>query len=298
MGQIVGAYPVYAPLTDPTPVVSALAGSPLVDGLEIPFTDERITAPPGSRGDWRYVVTLIPQTMARMASDADFGLASPDREGRLAAVRLVRALHREVTAGGRVLAVELHSAPTRTATADALFESLSEIVRWDWDGTQVVIEHCDAWTDAHPVEKGFLPFTQELDVARSVGVGLSVNWARSVIESRDPGTALAHIAAAAGQGLLRGVVFSSVSDQDTSLGRAWADLHLLPADSTSSPAGSLLTSSDLARCVAAADDAWIGFKVNMDAGTPVETRCAGLLEVARLIDDARPTRPGTCPAAC
>lgn len=292
MGQIVGAYPVYGALPDPRPVVAALAASPLVGGLEIPFLNGRIEVPPGARHDWGYVVTLIPQTMARVGAGPRFGLASPDPDGRAAAIDVVRALHREVATGReRVLAVELHSAPTRSASAGAFLESLTEVAGWDWGPTQVVVEHCDAWTDAHPVEKGFLPFADELDVADAAGVGICVNWARSVIESRSPEDGWSQVVAAAGRGLLRGLILSSVADRPTILGPAWADLHLAPSGTRLAPAGSLLDPAGIARCIGAAGAAWVGFKINAAAHTSPQDRIAGLLEVAQLIGRSRCAAP-------
>lgn len=284
MGSIVGAYPLYTGLDDPSPVIEALAASDLVRGLEVPVTGGKVTLPPGGHPDWVYVVSLIPETMARMALDPVFGLASPDLDGRAAAVRVVRDVHAQIVhADVPVLAVELHSAPTRIADPGAFEESLATITGWDWGATDVVVEHCDAWTTAHPVQKGFLSQAAELDVAGATGAGVTVNWARSVIESRDLETGLDHIEAARDSGLLRGVMFSSVSNADTAFGPAWSDMHLVPTGTSDTTPGSLLDPATIWACLEAAPDAWYGFKINATPDTPVDVRIAHLLETAALV---------------
>ena len=53
-------------------------------------------------------------------------------------------------------------------------------------------------------------------------IGICINWARSVLETRDPTTPLAH-ARVAGE-LLRGVVFSGCSGEGSVYGE-WLDSH-------------------------------------------------------------------------
>ncbi|NHB84980.1 DUF4862 family protein [Tessaracoccus sp. HDW20] len=133
MGQIVGAYAVLGGLEDARPVVDALAASPLVEGLEVPFRGGVVDVPPGAPATWRYVVTLIPETMQRVGADPTFGLATPDPAGRAEALDYLRRVHAAVTGSGLdVIAVELHSAPTRTASLAHFTESLTEIAGWDW----------------------------------------------------------------------------------------------------------------------------------------------------------------------
>jgi len=286
MGQIVGAYAVLGGLEDARPVVAALAASPLVEGLEVPFRGGRIDVPAGAPSAWRYVVTLIPETMQQVGADPTFGLASPDAAGRARALDYVRQVHAAVTASGLdVIAVELHSAPTRTASLAHFTQSLSEIAGWDWGSTQVVIEHADAWSDEHPVEKGFLTLAEELEAAESAGVGVSVNWARSVIETRDPATGLSHVREAAARGLLRGLMFSSVSPVDNDVSGGWIDAHLAPTGLSISPEGSLLTPEIIADCCEAAGDVWRGFKISVPASLDAEARGAALLEMLALVDN-------------
>ena len=48
--------------------------------------------------------------------------------------------------GGRMLAVEVHSAPNTTGAASsstAFAESLREILSWDWEGAHLVVDPCE-----------------------------------------------------------------------------------------------------------------------------------------------------------
>ncbi len=190
-----------------------------------------------------------------------------------------------------ILAVELQSAPRRTGSAAAFADSLAEIASWDWNGVGLVVEHCDAWTTAHDVAKGFLSQAAELDVIAALQgaetrVSGGVNWARSVIETRDVATGAAHVRAAAARGLLGAVMFSSVADRETALGPAWADVHLAPTRTTGAAAGSLLTPELILEALAAAgpSDAIIGLKVNLGPGvlSPAQ-QVARLLEIAAFV---------------
>ena len=286
MGQIVGAYAVLGGLVDTRPVVDALAASPSVEGLEVPFRGGVIEVPAGAPESWRYVVTLIPETMQRVGADSTFGLASPDPAGRDAALDYVRQVHAAVTASDLdVIAVELHSAPPQDASVDAFTASLNEIAGWEWGDTQLVIEHSDAWTSLHPVEKGFLTLADELDAAEAAGVGVSINWARSVIETREAATGLAHVREAAARGLLRGLMLSSVSPVDNDVSGGWIDAHLAPTGLSFSPEGSLLTPEIMTDCGDAAGDAWRGFKISVPPSMDAEARAAALLEMVALVDE-------------
>lgn len=287
MGQIVGGYALFGGLDDAGPLVKALAASPLVEGLEVPFRGGIIEVPEGAPAGWRYVITMIPETMRRVGEDPRFGLASPDADGRAAALDLLREVHAAVSVSElEVVAVEVHSAPTRTADAEAFAASLADIVSWGWASTEIVVEHCDAFSDEHPVEKGFLTLAEELDAAEDAGVGVSINWARSVIETRDAATGLAHVSEAAARRLLRGVIFSSVSPEDNEVGGAWIDSHLAPAGLGISPRGTLLTAETMAQCLSVAGEAWRGFKIVLPADFDAEARAAGALEMASLVESA------------
>jgi len=289
----IGAYPSYGAPTSAlaVPVVEGLAASSRVRGLELPFLEGGVCLPAGASlpGEWCHLVTMIPATMGE-SSDL-YGLASPDASGREAALGLLRSVREVVVRRGDVLAVEVQSAPCRTGSAAIFMDSLGEIAGWDWNGVELVVEHCDAWSEAHPVEKGFLPFADELAAVASVQgsatrVTAGVNWARSVIESRDVATGAAHVAQAARRGLLGALMFSSVGDRESALGGPWRDVHLAPVGIPGAPEGTLLTAELIAETVAAAGpyDGILGLKINLGpAAADPATIVERLLQIADLI---------------
>lgn len=267
-------------------------------------------APPPRR---RHVVTLVPGTMQQLARDARFGLASDDEGGRAAAVGFARLARDAVArvcaaAGGRgaVAAVELHSAPAGAgASAAALRASLRELRAMDWCGAELVVEHCDARDGVAPV-KGFLPLFYELDAIAGAlrddaerddagaaparaPLGVCINWARSVLETRDPARAEEHVAAAAAAGLLRGLVVSGCGTDDKY--GSWLDAHM-PMDELAP--GSVLKRGALERCARAAAQAaaaagrpllFSGVKITLQPGeAPAEVRAdanVAMLDVLR-----------------
>jgi len=306
--HIVGAYAASPAEADQDEWFEALAGLPGFAGLEMayydglrPHGDESVLS--RLRPEWDLVLTGVPCATTRSRTDAAYGIASPVDEGRIAAVADVRAMfecaQRVHDRVGRaaVVAVEVQSAPNRvigTGTTDALAASLTEIARWEWGSTRVVVEHCDALVPGHPSEKGFLSLEDELAAvgraAQATGrpVGVSVNWGRSALEGRSAATAEAHVALVAEAGLLAGLVFSGVSDRDTAYGSAWSDTHLPP--DTVEP-GSLLTEDAVARCLKAArsaDLAFCGIKMCAKPDTaPVADRIGILGEALAVLDRAR-----------
>ncbi|MBI4899785.1 MAG: DUF4862 family protein [Actinobacteria bacterium] len=289
----IGAYPTYGPPASPSAaaVVTLLAASPLVAGLELPFVDGEVALPPVAvPSAWQHVITLMPATMSSITADPAWGPASPDHAGRAAAIALLKAVRDVVSRRTDVAAVALQSAPARTGTPAAFAETLAEVASWDWNGARLVVEHCDAWSTRHRPEKGFLSLADELDVISSLSsvtpVTAGVNWARSVIETREVTTATEHVRSAAGRGLLGALMFSSVADVATDLGEAWRDVHLAPSGCSGAPAGSLLTPALVAEARRAAEpyDGILGLKVNL--GPTVQSpadQAAGLLEVAALV---------------
>ncbi|WP_116947729.1 DUF4862 family protein [Jiangella endophytica] len=298
MPFIVGAYAAaprgLEPGTQFRTYVDDVLGLPAVDGLEVPFQENgspwndpaylRATAPTSE-----HVLTMIPATIMALAGSPAQGLASSDDAGRKQAVEQLRRAFEFVTdvnagSGGRFTAVELHSAPRHPHTsADAFRATLDEVLAWDWGGVRLLIEHSDAHSDAHEPAKGFLPLADELAVADERGIGLSLNWGRSAIETRSADGPREHIAAAVRGGRLDGLVFSGVSDADTLDGPAWADLHLPIRDWSDAPiageaATSLLTSAEVTGCVrAAGGPAIVGVKV----GSPSTATPADCLDLVR-----------------
>ena len=120
MGQIVGGYAAFGGLTDARPVVEALAASPLVDGLETPFRGGVIEVPAGAPDTWRYVVTLIPETMQRVGADAIAGAVEAELRARLRAAGRDQA---SVRVSGRI--------DEQAVPAGALTTEVGEIAgRW------------------------------------------------------------------------------------------------------------------------------------------------------------------------
>jgi hypothetical protein len=303
-GYVVDAYAASPALRQWDPAAeeayyAALAADPRVAALELPWIgglhphdDEWLVAHlPDRLGA---VFTDIPWTVQRGGADPAFGLASSDAAGRAAARETagrmrdgIRRLHDRL--GRRaVRAVELHSAPRAThGDAASLAASLAEVAAWDWDGAHLVIEHCDAWSPEHPVEKGYLPLDDEIAAIRDAGVdvGVAINWGRSAIETRDADAVAGQIARAAESGLLRGLMLSGASDADGEVGGAWVDAHHPFRRSPEHPHGdpvSLLTEE---RATAAAHAAgcleWAGVKVAWPSGRP-----GSPAERARMVADA------------
>lgn len=238
--------------------LSAISTLPHVAGLEVPFyggsgSGETLpgTALHKYDGGWflhavrhlpqhlTFTITTIPDTMDRLSQQPAFGLASRDTEGRQAALaaasRAAEAVRSLNDALGRqaVRAVHLFSAPRPPAgvSTRALRASLAELAGYGWDGVRPVLEHCDAAIGSGPWIKGFLPVEAEIEaiLAADAGVGLAVNWARSVIEQQDVSAPDRHLKLADDAGVLAGAVLSGCSPVGTSYGRAWDDAHLPPA---------------------------------------------------------------------
>ena len=289
-------------------VVRAAAEDGSVDGLEVPWTGSLGVADLAevlstTRPDWRIVVTSLPGTMARVAGQTTFGLASPDPDGRRAAMADVANLRSAVESlndelGSAVVsAIEVHSAPAgddELSGRSALARSLDTIVEWDWDGAQILLEHVDAKVAGHAPAKGFLSLEDELDVIaeNSVPVGILINWGRSAIELRDAGQVIDHLAMAREAGVLKGLIFSGVSAVTTAYGAAWADQHLPPSPQESE---SLLTAElmeDALRVAGPLD--FTGVKMSW-RGTSLEDGTVMLLRaahtVAAISDRYRQTTP-------
>lgn len=319
MSYIVGAYAAAPPPnTASSEVVAAfydaLAELPDVRGLELPCHDHPAATRDAwwsakLRPEWDYVVTTIPGTMARLQPDPQFGLASTDGRGRAAALDFVRDVQQSVeqlnSSLGRaaVIGVELHSAPNQSqpgvqGSRDTLVESLTEISSWDWAGARLTIEHCDAFTLAHRVEKGFLSLGEEIAAVSAVNAntdanwGISINWGRSAVEARDAGVVAEHIAEARQAGVLAGLIFSGAADEDGPFGLAWEDTHLPPSDPARDHTGSvsLLTRAEIAKSLAATVNPseldFLGFKVGVrPLDSTVDSRIAVIRDTMRILDE-------------
>jgi hypothetical protein len=292
---IIGAYPAQPEGPQQRQFFEELAAIAAIRGLELPYrAGGGEPWPAGAPDAWSAVVTAIPGTMQRIGLNGRFGLASTDTEGRRAAVDFTAGIRSYAAAlqdeGHRVEAVALHSAPSGHGAPEPLAESLSEILGWDWQGATVVIEHCDALRSGQNPEKGFLSFRDETDIVRSLrgqgqDIGILVNWARSVIETRDSRAAVEHLAGAREAGVLSGVMFSGCSAETTEFGYPWIDAHLPAVEVEGAPASSLLTGPEIARCLReAADSPIVGLKIGLsrEAVSPSE-RAARVRQMCDLI---------------
>lgn len=295
MSMIVGAYPAQ-PEDSRRRFYEELGQVPSIRGLELPYGPWGGQPwPAGAPEGWTAVITAIPGTMQRLKVANAFGLASTDPDGRKAALDFVSGLREYALAladdGHRVEAVELHSAPPLRSSAVFLEQSLKEVLDWDWGDTRVLIEHCDAPRAGGKPEKGFLTFQEELDVTSSLhgqgagNLGIVINWGRSVIESRNPDTAVEHVAGARAAGVLAGVMFSGCSPVSTEFGYPWIDAHLPAVEVEGAPPGSLLNHGEIRRCLAAAGPVPItGFKIGLPQhGLSIKDRVERLKQMGALI---------------
>ncbi|MGP9799943.1 DUF4862 family protein [Rheinheimera sp. NSM] len=260
-----------------TAFYNELKALPDIKGLEHPFwgalhqhDDNWFLA--NIQPDWDYVFTCIPGIMNALGQNPVFGLASDDEAGRQAAVDFMQqacaAIGKLNTHLGRaaVTAIQIQTAPARHKAASskaALQASLETMLQWDWHGARIVIEHCDAYVDSHTPSKGFLALGDELEVLTQLNtqlraeqqLGMVINWGRSVFETRRVEGAVEHIQAAQAAGVLSGLMFSGVSDQDSEYG-AWRDSHQPPQQSAlvqHGEPGSWMTEQAMHNCLAACD---------------------------------------------
>ena len=296
MSLIVGAYPAQPEELQPQ-FYQALGAIPSIRGLELPYGPYGGSPwPAGAPEGWSAVVTAIPGTMKRLSVASTFGLASRDGDGRRAALEFVSGLRNYASRlegqGHGVEAVELHSAPTLYSSARVFEESLKEVLDWDWGSTRVFVEHCDAPRQGSRPEKGFLTFDEEVSVIKSLRgqgrgqAGIVVNWARSVIESGDPGTAVEHLLRAREAGVLAGIMFSGCSSEATEFGYPWIDAHLPAVEVDGAPPSSLLNRTEIQRCLTAAGSVAItGFKIGLSQrGLSAQDRAARLQQMCDLVE--------------
>ncbi|WP_339773570.1 DUF4862 family protein [uncultured Paraglaciecola sp.] len=248
-----------------------------IQGLEHPFTgslhqhdDEWFIA--NIDPSWQFVFTCVPGIMGALAQNPQFGIASDDEAGRQEALDFMQkacdAIGKLNSASGKpcVRAIEIQTAPDRSkasSSAKALKASLETMLSWDWHGAEIIIEHCDALVPEHEHAKGFLSLEDEITVVQELNnslqanLGILINWGRSAIESHSTDGVLNHIKRVKDVGLLKGLMFSGVSDTQTEYG-IWKDTHMPAAKDADSEFGaehSLLTREEIHRALAACGDA-------------------------------------------
>ena len=252
MKYIVGAYATAPSLGSEDKILERsfyeqlIESIPEIRGLEIPFFGKEIHQF-GSDflldiidKNWENVLSCIPGSMSKLANNPKFGLASDDENGRAEAIAMHKkanqALHKmnEYYERQSVIAVQIATAPSTpveyvSSSADSLLKSMEEILSWDWEGSKIVIEHCDTAVDNIPFEKGFLTIEDEIKTLIELqdmhNVGITINWARSAIEGRNISKPLEHIEMALKNNILSGLIFSGVSDNDIQYG-SWKDTHM------------------------------------------------------------------------
>jgi hypothetical protein len=179
------------------------------------------------------VITSIPFVMGQLSKDSNYGLASPSQDSRQKAISDVKVIFEAIkefdnkTGRKTVSAIEIHTAPREVGNVDSLAKSLAEISNWNWEGTEILIEHCDAFIAGQTPEKGFLSLGQEIAAIKSSdsNIGVLINWGRSAIEFRDANRVIEHVELAKDSGLLKGLILSGASDKQGSFGYPWIDAH-------------------------------------------------------------------------
>lgn len=248
---------------------------PLIKGLEHPFVgtlhphDDQWFLDNISK-QWDFVFTCVPGIMGEIGKNPHFGIASDNEDGRQAALRFMQKACEAVAKLNQhaqksvVRAVQIQTAPNRSVASGsqkALRASLLTMLEWDWQGAQLVIEHCDSLVEGQVPAKGFLSLDDEIAALKAVNLqaspamGIVINWGRSVLETRSVEGAVEHINASKNAHLLSGVMFSGVSDKDSEYG-TWKDTHMPPAASptlTHGAIGSLMTEQQMHRCVVASE---------------------------------------------
>lgn len=274
-----------------------------IDGTELPY--------PGNLADrqdllwlasvlpqhWHHnTITAIPGTMKNVWADATFGLASPDADGRRSAldfckkIRDAVAFMADVRDSLDISHVEIHSAPTKIANVDAMRRSLEELLQLDWCGAHLVIEHCDRYKDDQKPEKGFLTIEDEIALAKEFGIGVTVNWGRSVLEDRSAKTAVRHIRLARRAGVLSGVMFSGAGPEETQYGYSWIDGHLPmnPDEPTSLMNATAIGESTLEALKAGVNTlAYLGAKICVPADATLEERLGYLAHIHNAVVSAQ-----------
>jgi hypothetical protein len=235
------------------------------------------------RPDWEYVITCLPGTMDRVNANPEFGLASVSEAGRKSAFEFAARARESVVQLNRfvgrpvVKSVLVHSAPSRGKEAmrsnrQTFLDSLRELRSWDWDGAELMVEHCDRWHPDRESIKGFLSLEDEIwavhqsQPGAKTELGVVINWGRSALEGRSTKTPIEHLRLVRKEKLPLGLFFSGTTVDHPIYG-AWLDKHT-PFEKAYGAQyyteGSLMTSSEVKACLRESD--WkhlrcLGFKI-------------------------------------
>ena len=226
---------------------------PLIKGLELPFwgeslhpfDDQWLLSNLDSK--WENVLTCVPGTMKYLETVPRFGLASVDDNSRKEAIRFYRTAFNCVNnlknhfGNKSVIGIYITSSPYQNdqknyADRESFFMSLLELASWEWGNTNILVEHCDAFTKENPnPQKGFLSIENEISAIKQANdkcgsnIGILINWGRSVIEDRNVNGPIRHIKYAVQNKVLSGLMFPGTTANDNNLYGAWSDLHMPPA---------------------------------------------------------------------
>lgn len=223
------------------------------------------------------IITTLPVFMQLSQSDPLLGLASMHEKHRYAAMKVMENINQQIHELNQmfsrnvVKAIHFHALPKNKdelrGNKTAFAKSLQEMKSLDWMGAELNLEHCDAQLPTHAADKGFLLLDDELEALDQVGgFGITLNWARSVIEYRSVDGPIKHIQMAKQADLLRGFFFSGCTDDSNSEYGAWKDTHTPVQNFIESaylPTKSLLGANEIQQVLSLLnDEIYLGVKVS------------------------------------
>lgn len=224
---------------------------------------------------WDFVFITLPGVMETLKTSPAFGLASNEAAERNRALEFIATARESVQKLNHflkrksVLAVQIHSAPAQNSSKESFAESLMAICAWDWDGAQILVEHCDAFRTDGNHAKGFLSLEDEIWAIQKVAasspatpVAAMLNWGRSVVEGRNPKHILQHIQRLKREKLLKGFIFSGTTPE-------FSDKHTPPPTSVGGKIffeNSLMTATEIQKTIQILPDdlIYLGFKIMPD----------------------------------
>lgn len=258
--------------------------------------------------NWQFIFTSIPGVMVNLANNPHFGIASTNEAGRQAALEFYQQARQAISKLNQHLGrqavtyIKIHTAPKISSkvssSTQALKTSLETMQSWDWYGAKLIIEHCDAFIPGQAAEKGFLSLADEIATVKAINkvlncsIGISINWGRSTIETRSATGPIKHIKMAYQSNLLKGIIFSGASGENTPYGQ-WRDSHMPPAQAFNIPhyaKGSLLTIEEIEKSLQQCDIdkvAFIGGKISLSPNKATVTqRVSYIQSLFTLLDKA------------
>jgi hypothetical protein len=268
-----------------------LRSDPRIGGLELPVIRGQLHPHGLARlasllhPGWSNTISAMSTTLVATKTDAGYGLASEDRDGRQRALSDIASaltetlLLQEQLGSASVRAFALQSAPRADRSSLSAFtDSLRQIAGWDWGNIELLVEHSDALVPGQAPQKGYLRIEEEMEAVRAATdpegprIRHLLNWGRSAIEGRSAATPLEHIGKL-GDGL-GAFAFSGAAPVATDRSAEWEDVHLGLAEDEP---GSLLNADGTRRLLTKLPDelSYVGIKT----GAPVGSRDTGRLQL-------------------